>query len=171
LAPVKEKLMDEKRDQTRPDTPGQPTNPPVESKDVQTQPADEPRETAASQPAPQASMPAGRQGRTVLVDGATRSEFERRWNSVQGEFVDDPRRAVADAGSLMAELLDRLRGNLTQRGSELERDAEVDTEQMRMELRQYRALVHTILHGEEAQPVVPPRPPAPADRRPSAMNG
>ena len=104
-----------------------------------------------------------RQSRTALVDGATRSDFERRWESVQGEFIDDPRRAVADAGSLVADLIERMHNNLTKRGSELGQQGagDPDTEAMRVELRQYKAIFHTLLHGDDGQPKAPPKPPAP----------
>ena len=193
--------MDEKRDDARPDMHAQPTETPVERSDVQAQgtdrteePSDQPVErgdtpaerrmeedrplAAADEPAagmatPHMPMPAVRQSRTVLVDGATRSDFERRWESVQGEFVDDPSRSVAHAGSLVTDLLERLRSNLSKRGSELGQQGggDPDTEAMRLELRQYKAIFHTLLHGDDVQPKAPPMPPAPADRRPSAMNG
>jgi hypothetical protein len=162
--------MDEKRDDTRPGMPAQPADKPVERTDVQPQGAEKPATGAAT---PHMPMPAGRPSGPVLIDGATMSDFERRWESVQGEFVDDPRRAVAQAGSLVSDLLERMRSNLSKRGSELGREVsgDPDTEAMRIELRQYKAVFRALLHGDEGQPKAPPRAPAPPDRRPSAMNG
>ncbi len=179
--------MDEKRDDPRSDMAAQPPEKPMERPDVRAQGADAPAqrrmeeerpEAAADKPSadaatPHMPMPTMRQSRTALVDGATMSDFERRWESVQGEFVDDPRRAVADAGRLVADLIERMHSNLTKRGSELGQQGagDPDTEAMRVELRQYKAIFHTLLHGDDGQPKAPPKPPAPADRRPSAMNG
>ena len=179
--------MDEKRDDTRSDMASQPPEKHMEGPDVRAQGADAPAQRRMEEERPQAGadrpaadaatphmpMTTTRQSRTVLVDGATRSDFERRWESVQGEFVDDPSRSVAHAGSLVTDLLERLRSNLSKRGSELGQQGggDPDTEAMRLELRQYKAIFHTLLHGDDVQPKAPPMPPAPADRRPSAMNG
>ena len=179
--------MDEKRDDTRSDMASQPPEKHMEGPDVRAQGADAPAQRRMEEERPQAGadrpaadaatphmpMTTTRQSRTVLVDGAMRSDFERRWESVQGGFIDDPRRAVADAGSLVADLIERMHNNLTKRGSELGQQGagDPDTEAMRVELRQYKAIFHTLLHGDDSQPKAPPKPQAPADRRPSAMNG
>jgi len=162
--------MDEKRDDTRPGMPAQPTEKPAERTDVQPQ---GPGKPAAAGPTPHMAMPAARPSGPVLIDGATMSDFERRWESVQGEFVDDPRRAVAQAGSLVSDLLERMRSNLSKRGSELDREGsgDPDTEAMRIELRQYKSVFRALLHGDEGQTKAPPRTPASPDRRQSAMNG
>ncbi len=101
----------------------------------------------------------------TLVDHASMSEFDRRWHTVQAEFVEDPRHAVGEAGNLMAELMDHIAKNLRQRGTDLgkNRDGETDTEAMRLEMRRYKELMNRMLHGDmqtagTQQPVRPQAP-------------
>ena len=109
----------------------------------------------------------GRQGAFTFVDHATTSDFERRWHTVQADFVEDPRRAVGEAGALVADLMDHVGKNLRQRRSELgkARDGESDTETMRQEFRRYKDLMNRMLHGDsqidapqQARPQAPVSP-------------
>jgi hypothetical protein len=89
-------------------------------------------------------------GRGALVDGASLSEFERRWHEVQADFIEDPRRAVGEAGGLMADLMEHVAKNLRSRRGELDRQrgGESDTEAMRQEMYGYKGLMSRMLHGE-----------------------
>ena len=122
--------------------------------------------TADTPPMTQRGAQTARQGTTgfSLVDRGSMSEFERRWNAVQGDFVEDPRRAVGEAGSLLAELLEQIGKNLRQRRTEMDgsRSGEPDTEGLRQELRRYRAVMQRML-GEDPMPATPRTPPRPAD--------
>ena len=52
----------------------------------------------------------GDEERAALVTRDRAESYSARWDSVKGEFVDEPRRAVADADALVGELLDELAG-------------------------------------------------------------
>lgn len=102
-----------------------------------------------------------RQSGMALVDRGSMAEFDRRWNEVQADFVEDPRRAVGEAGNLMAELMDHVANNLRQRRTELDRNraGEIDTEAMRLEMRRYKDLMNRMLHDDSAgaTPQTPPQ--------------
>jgi hypothetical protein len=75
--------------------------------------------------------------------------FRSRWSDVQTQFVDEPRSAVEQADSLVAELMKRLaesfaaeRGKLEQ---EWDRGGEVSTEDLRQALRRYRSFFERLL--------------------------
>jgi len=114
-------------------------------------------------PAQRQEPPINRPGGFTLVDHASMSEFDRRWHTVQADFVEDPRRAVGEAGKLMAELMDHIAKNLRQRGADLgkNRDGESDTEAMRLEMRRYKDLMNRMLHGDTQQTGVTPQPARP----------
>ena len=101
-----------------------------------------------------------RQSGMAWVDRGSVSEFDRRWNSVQSDFVEDPRRAVGEAGNLIAELMEHVAKNIRQRRAELERnrDGETDTEAMRLEMRRYKDLMSRMLRDDSA-PATPQTPP------------
>src|SRR5947209_19082553 len=114
---------------------------------------EERRTNETSNPAPRQERPMNQPDGFTLVDHASMSEFDRRWHMVQADFVDDPRRAVGEAGKLMAELMDHIAKNLRQHGSDLgkKRDGGSDTEAMRLEMRRYKDLMNRLLHGATAQ--------------------
>jgi hypothetical protein len=87
-------------------------------------------------------------GRERLVSADRAASYGARWDEVKGEFVDEPRKAVAHADALVGELLDEL-GRLfdTQRRSiehDLDND-EVSTEELRVALRRYRSFFDRLL--------------------------
>ena len=126
-------------------------------------PREERRINDTANPAPRQEPPLNRPSGFTLVDHASMADFERRWHAVQADFVEDPRRAVGEAGNLMAELMDHVSKNLRQRRTELgkDRDGESDTEAMRLEMRRYKELMNRMLHGDGAQPAVTPQPARP----------
>ena len=76
-------------------------------------------------------------------------DYRARWRSVQGSFIDDPRKAVAKGDELVAQVLktlgesfDRERDRLEQ---ELSRTGEASTETLRLGLRRYRSLFERLL--------------------------
>lgn len=75
--------------------------------------------------------------------------YRTRWAQVQGGFVDDPRRAVANGDELVAEVMKSLaesfaheRGRLEE---ELTRTGEASTETLRLGLRRYRSFFERLL--------------------------
>ena len=80
---------------------------------------------------------------------ADRAEsYGSRWDKVKGEFVDEPRQAVADADVLVGELLDELQSLFTEQRQGIERSLDADetsTEDMRLALRRYRSFFDRLL--------------------------
>ncbi len=76
--------------------------------------------------------------------------FRRRWDTIQASFVDDPRRAVQEADSLVAETMQRLADTFAQERTRLEQqferdDRNVSTEDLRVTLRHYRSFFTRLL--------------------------
>jgi hypothetical protein len=78
------------------------------------------------------------------VDG-----FRSRWLEIQAAFVDEPRRAVHEADSLVAELMQRLAQTFSDERTSLEsqwdRDEDVSTEDLRVALQRYRSFFDRLL--------------------------
>jgi hypothetical protein len=72
-----------------------------------------------------------------------------RWHHIQSEFVDDPRKSVAEAHQLVSDLLKRVVDNFTQERGALERQwsegERVSTEELRVCLQRYRAFFSRLL--------------------------
>lgn len=87
------------------------------------------------------------EGRPFLSDDGI---FEERWNAIQIGFVDDPRSAVESADHLVTEAIDDLAKILASHRELLQaqwrQDDDVDTEQLRVVFRDYRALLLGLLH-------------------------
>jgi hypothetical protein len=87
-------------------------------------------------------------GNAALVSADRAESYGSRWNSVKGEFVDEPRRAVADADALVGELLDELQELFKAQRSDIERGLDADetsTEDLRLALRRYRSFFDRLL--------------------------
>jgi hypothetical protein len=84
----------------------------------------------------------------LLADEAT-SDVRSRWEEIQGSFVDEPRRAVEEADTLVAELMQRLADSFAQEREGLEgqwdRGDEVSTEDLRIALQRYRSFFDRLL--------------------------
>jgi hypothetical protein len=76
-------------------------------------------------------------------------EFRQRWDQVQIGFVDDPRRAVQQADELVAHVMKSLAATFADQRSRLEaglgRDADPNTEDLRVALRGYRSFFQRLL--------------------------
>ncbi len=72
-----------------------------------------------------------------------------RWQSVQVEFVDEPRRAVEDADRLVSEVTDRLLERFRRQRQDLEQTwnagDDVTTEDLRLALQRYRSFFERLL--------------------------
>ena len=77
------------------------------------------------------------------------SELSRRWSDIQASFVDEPRRAVELADSLVAETMQHLAQTFATTRESLEkqwdRGEKVTTEDLRVTLQRYRAFFDRLL--------------------------
>jgi len=77
------------------------------------------------------------------------SDLRGRWSSVQADFVDEPRRAVEEADTLVADLMKRLMDGFAGERSKLEkqwdRGDNVSTEDLRVALQRYRSFFDRLL--------------------------
>jgi hypothetical protein len=83
-----------------------------------------------------------------LVPSNRVDEYTSRWDAVKGEFVDEPRQAVAKADKLVGELLDELDQLFRKQRSDLEHGLDKDetsTEDLRLALRRYRSFFDRLL--------------------------
>jgi len=83
-----------------------------------------------------------------LVPSNRVDEYTSRWDAVKGEFVDEPRQAVAKADKLVGELLDELDQLFRKQRSDLEHGLDRDetsTEDLRLALRRYRSFFDRLL--------------------------
>ncbi len=84
-----------------------------------------------------------------LFPGDEAGKLNERWNAVQVGFVDEPRKAVEDADSLVASTMQRLAEMFSEERSKLEgqwdRGDDVSTEDLRVALRRYRAFFGRLL--------------------------
>jgi hypothetical protein len=75
--------------------------------------------------------------------------FRERWQDVQTQFVDEPRKSVEQADSLVAEVMQRLAQMFADERAGLERQwdrgDEVSTEDLRQALRRYRSFFERLL--------------------------
>ncbi|GAA3473294.1 hypothetical protein [Nonomuraea roseola] len=101
---------------------------------------------------PVESAPAGAQA--VPPQGAALfdqdvDQAHTRWHDLQATFVDDPRQAMEQADQLVDEVVNALTSSLTTRTSELggrwKNTDQGDTEQLRLALRDYGAMLEQLL--------------------------
>ncbi len=91
----------------------------------------------------------GAEGSAPLLSPDESDDLRRSWQSIQGGFVDEPRRAVEDADHLVAQTMQRLaevfadeRGRLEQ---QWDRGDDVSTEELRVALQRYRSFFGRLL--------------------------
>jgi hypothetical protein len=86
-----------------------------------------------------------------LLENETEEEFTARWTAIQAMFVDNPRSAVEQADSLVAELMKHIAQMFADERSNLEEqwvqtgDAEPNTEDLRIALQHYRSFFYRLL--------------------------
>ncbi|HEX4750696.1 MAG TPA: hypothetical protein VH302_14220, partial [Bryobacteraceae bacterium] len=87
--------------------------------------------------------------RVALFPENELGDYRRRWQDVQGSFVDDPRIAVRTADELVASLMSRLAQLFADERAKLEHDWDsgenVSTEDLRVALRRYRSFFDRLL--------------------------
>jgi hypothetical protein len=75
--------------------------------------------------------------------------YRTRWSGVQTGFVDEPRRAVAEADALVSELTTRLTQSFAEERRQLEarwdKKENISTEDLRQAMHRYRAFFERLL--------------------------
>jgi hypothetical protein len=104
--------------------------------------------TTAAPSMPGAQDRAAAQPTPLLVADETHT-FRSRWDSIQTGFVDEPRRSVEQADSLVAEVMKRLAETFAEERSKLEgqwsRGDNLSTEDLRLALQRYRSFFDRLL--------------------------
>ena len=121
-------------------TPPAPAAPPAS-------PAASASNTAPDQGTGRAATPEPQQA--PLFDDTAAGELRARWLDVQTGFVDEPRTAVEQADTLVAEVMKRLAEGFASERTMLEqqwsRGDDVSTEDLRVALRRYRSFFDRLL--------------------------
>jgi hypothetical protein len=77
------------------------------------------------------------------------NNIREQWMQIQGRFVDEPRAAVRDADKLIKTCMDRVSERFTSQRSHLEsqlsRETQSSTEDLRIALQEYRGLLDRLL--------------------------
>ncbi|MFI9249828.1 hypothetical protein [Streptomyces sp. NPDC053069] len=98
--------------------------------------------------APEAPAASDEEVPQLLTDDEER-RFRDRWQQTQNKFVDDPREAVHDADTLVADVMQALASTFAQHKKDLEAQwshgERVDTEELRGALRRYRSFFNRLL--------------------------
>jgi hypothetical protein len=84
----------------------------------------------------------------ALIEPERARDYQDRWQSLKGDFVDEPRRAVRDANALVGEVLDDVEALFRHQRERLERDlddAEASTEDLRLALNRYGSFFDRLL--------------------------
>jgi hypothetical protein len=84
-----------------------------------------------------------------LFAGDEAGRYRQHWSDIQAGFVDEPRKAVQQADSLVAETMQRLAQEFANARQQLEqqwdRGQDVTTEDLRVALQRYRAFFDRLL--------------------------
>ncbi|MFG2772728.1 hypothetical protein [Streptomyces sp. NPDC048350] len=84
-----------------------------------------------------------------LLSSEDEEAFRSRWHDIQSLFVDDPREAVHAADGLVADVMQTLAATFSDHKTRLEgqwsEGERVDTESLRVALRQYRSFFNRLL--------------------------
>jgi hypothetical protein len=85
----------------------------------------------------------------ALLSRSDVDNFRSRWDSIQAHFVDEPRRSVEEADSLVAEVMKQIAQMFASERSTLEeqwtRGDDVSTEDLRVALQRYRSFFNRLL--------------------------
>lgn len=88
-------------------------------------------------------------GSSPLFSEAEARDSRSRWSNIQTAFVDEPRRAVEDADSLVASVMKKMAEGFAAERQKLEkqwdRGEDVSTEDLRVALQRYRAFFDRLL--------------------------
>ncbi len=102
----------------------------------------------AAQPTTGAEASASDAGGSLLP-AEMDARFQQRWKEIQTRFVDEPRGAVEDADSLVANLMQQLAEGFAKERERLEaqwgRGEDISTEDLRVALQRYRSFFQRLL--------------------------
>ncbi len=86
---------------------------------------------------------------TTLLDQEVSGHLRRRWNEIQGKFVDDPRAAVQQADALVSDTVENIARMFASERSSLEsqwnQGMDVSTEDLRKTLQHYRSFFNRMV--------------------------
>jgi len=103
----------------------------------------------SSLPNPAATDGANQHEATPLFPTGEAEGFRTRWTEVQTGFVDEPRTAVEQADTMVAEMMQRLAQVFSEERAKLEeqwsRGDDISTEDLRQALRRYRSFFDRLL--------------------------
>lgn len=98
---------------------------------------------------PVAREPQRTEALAALFDPGAADGFRAKWKDVQVGFVDDPRRAVAHADELVAQVMKSLAESFAGQRSRIEQEMgqgeEASTENLRVALTRYRSFFERLL--------------------------
>lgn len=93
----------------------------------------------------------GTDATSPLFDHGDAQHFQGEWEAIQTAFVDEPRRAVEQADTLVADLMQRLAAGFAHEREQLEaqwdRGNDVSTEDLRLALQRYRSFFGRLLQA------------------------
>jgi hypothetical protein len=99
---------------------------------------------------PVGSATSSMDGNATLFGDEEATRFRTRWESIQAEFVDDPKAAVEHADELVSAVTDRIVQSFQDGRSTLEQawssGDEVSTETLRTTLQRYRTYFNRLLN-------------------------
>ena len=118
-----------------------------DSPDVETR---EPADRIESDADAVAEPGGGSETTAPLLPADQSDRFEQQWQEIQTSFVDEPRRAVEQADTLVAELMQELASGFSETRSRLESQwdndgGDVSTEDLRVALTRYRSFFNRLL--------------------------
>ncbi len=103
---------------------------------------------AEAAPHPTGAAASASNGGSLLPDDMD-ATFQQRWKEIQTRFVDEPRGAVEDADSLVANLMQQLAEGFAKERERLEaqwgRGEDISTEDLRVALQRYRTFFQRLL--------------------------
>ena len=101
------------------------------------------------QPTGDVASSAGDDSPSALMSADELQDALTRWRDIQGQFVDDPRHAVQQADSLVADMMERITrtfaGERERVESRWSRGDDVSTEDLRQALQRYRSFFERLL--------------------------
>jgi len=112
--------------------------------------ADEPMTSERSESEAQAAEPDSKgQEHEPLLSADKSESFARQWHEIQVAFVDEPRDSVAQADTLVADLMQQLAASFSEERERLEKQwdsgDDVSTEDLRVALTRYRSFFDRLL--------------------------
>jgi hypothetical protein len=71
------------------------------------------------------------------------SDFHRRWDQLQSDFIEEPREAVKKAEQLIVEMLDHVTKSMRDRMKATQGEGKADTEHLRLTMQRYKEFIRS----------------------------